>query len=73
MCHAMHAFQMGGIFILHLASNTIAHALENIHSISPKGYQVYNNIYIIKTIMFFQSTHNNLGQIIYTPSISNLF
>ncbi len=61
MCHAMHTFQMGGIFILHLASNNIVHPLKNIHSINPKGYQFYNNLYIIKTIMFFQSTHNSLG------------
>jgi hypothetical protein len=53
----------GGILIFHLTSNTIAFPLKNIHSISPKGNQ-FCNVYIKKTTMFFQSTRNNLGQII---------
>jgi esterase/lipase len=61
MRHAMNAFQMGGILILHLANNTIAHSLKNINFISPKGNQFGSNIYIKKTIMFFQNTHNKFS------------
>jgi hypothetical protein len=60
MHHEMNAFQMGGILNFHLIGKTIMHPLENIHPISPKGNQFCNNVYIRKTTMFFQSTHNNL-------------
>ncbi len=67
MRHAMNAFQMGGILILHLVNNTIVHSLKNIHFISPKGNKFCSNICIKKTTMFFQNTHNNFSWIIYAP------
>jgi hypothetical protein len=53
MCHAMYVFQMGNIFILNLANDTIAHTLENIDTISSKGHQISSNICIENIPMFF--------------------
>jgi hypothetical protein len=49
----MYVFQMGSIFILNLANDTIAHPLENIDTINSKGHQISSNICIENTPKFF--------------------
>lgn len=60
MCHVMYAFQMGNIPILNLACDTIAHPLENIHTINSKRDQFSSSI-CIKIPHVFQNTHDNLS------------